>query len=73
MNEEYLDSKIEEIVNYRNSEKSETDIETFKSIKELKDTDEQVSDQQIVINLDDINEKERNDPRAHAVFKRSRH
>ena len=54
-------------------EKSETEIETFPSIEELQCPQEQDSDQPIVIILDDLNEKEINEPRVQAMFKRSRH
>ena len=70
LNEEDLDIVIEEVVNYKDFEKSDTEIETYESIDELKFPQEY--DGGIII-LDDLNEKEMNDPRVHAMFKRSRH
>ena len=52
-------------------EKSDTEIETYESIEELKFPQE-YDDEGIVI-LDDLNEKEMIDPRVQAMFKRSRH
>ena len=60
-----------EIVNKKDFEKSDTEIETYESIEELKFPQE-YDDGGIII-LDDINEKEMNDPRVQALFKRSRH
>ena len=73
LNEEDIDLLIEEIVNDKNSEKSQTEIETYEPMKEIKYPQEYISDQQIVIILDDLNEKELNDLRVQAMFKRSRH
>ena len=61
---------IEEIVNNKDFEKSDTEIETYESIDELKFPQEYDGD---IIILDDLNEKEMNDPRVQAMFKRSRH
>ena len=52
-------------------EKSDTEIETFENIKELKYPQE-YEDWGIII-LADLNEKEMNFPRVQAMFKRSRH
>ena len=52
-------------------EKSDTEIETYESIEELKFPQE-YEDGSIVI-LNDLNEKEMNDPRVQAMFRRSRH
>ena len=71
LNEEDIDVVIEEIVNNKDFEKSNTEIETYESIKELKFPQE-YDDGGIII-LDDLNEKEMNDPRVQAMFKRSRH
>ena len=73
MEDEFTDPIIVEIVNDKNSEKSETDIESFESKKELKHLQECDSDQTIVNSSDDINRKETNDPRIQAKFERSRH
>ena len=67
--EEDLDTSIQEKVNHKDSLKSETG--TYESVEELKILLEKDSDQQIVIFLTDLNEKERNDPRVRAMFKRS--
>ena len=69
LNGEDIDVVIEEIVNNNDFEKSDTEIETYESI-ELKFPQE-YDDGGIII-LDDLNEKEMNDPRVQAMFKRSR-
>ena len=71
LNEEDMDIVIEEIVNNKDLEKSNTEIETYESIEELKFPQEYI-DGGIII-LDDLNEKEMNDSRVQAMFKRSRH
>ena len=71
LNEEDIDIVIEEIVNNKDFEKSNTEIETYESIEELKFPQEYI-DGGIII-LDDLNEKEMNDSRVQAMFKRSRH
>ena len=71
LNEEDIDVVIEEIVNNKNFQKSDTEIETYESIEEIKFPQE-YDDGGIII-LDDLNEKETNDPRVQAMFKRSRH
>ena len=48
-------------------------METLESIKYSKDPQNYNSDSPIVNILDDIDEKEINDPRVPALFKRSRH
>ena len=70
LNEEDIDIVIEEIVNNKDFEKSDTEIETYESTAELKYPQE-YDDGGIII-LDDLNEKEMNDPRVQAMFKRSR-
>ena len=70
LNEEEIDEAIEEIVNNEDFEKSGTKKKTYESIEELKFPQE-YDDGGIVI-LDDLNEKEMNDPRVQAMFKRSR-
>ena len=62
---------IDEIVNDKNFQNSGTEIETYESIEELK-YPQGYEDGGIVI-LDDLSEKEMNDPRVQAMFKRSRH
>ena len=71
MNEEDIDEVVEEIVNNKDFEKSDTEIETYESIEELK-VPQEYNDGGIII-LGDLNEKEMNDPREQAMFKRSRH
>ena len=71
LNEEDIDIVIEEIVNIKDVEKSDTEIETYESIEEFKFPQE-YDDGGIII-LDDLNEKEINDARVQAMFKRSRH
>ena len=70
-NENDIDIIIEEIVNNKDFQKSDTEIETYDNIEELKFPQE-YDDGGIII-LDDRNEKEMNDPRVQAMFKRSRH
>ena len=70
LNEEDIDIVIEEIVNNKEFEKSDTEIGTYESIEELKFPQE-YEDGGIII-LDDLNENEMNDPRNQAMFKRSR-
>ena len=71
LNEEDIDAVLDEIVNNKDFEKSHTEIETYESIEELKFPQE-YEDGGIFI-LDDLSEKEMNDPRVQAMFKRSRH
>ena len=59
------------MVNEKYFQKSDTEIETFKSIEEL-NYPQEYEDGGIII-LHDLNEKEMNDPRVQAMFKRSRH
>ena len=70
-NEEDIDLVIDEIVINKDFEKSDTEIETNESIEGLKFPQE-YDDGGIII-LDYLNEKEMNDPRVQAMFKRSRH
>ena len=71
LNEADIDIVIDEIVNNKDFEKSNTEIQTYESIEELKYPQE-YEDGGIII-LDDANEKEMNDPRVQPMFKRSRH
>ena len=71
LNEEDIHVVIEEIVNVSDFQKSDTEIETYESIEELKFPQE-YEDGGIII-LDDLKEKEMNDPQLQTVFKRSRH
>ena len=71
LNEEDIDIVIDEIVNNKDFQKSKTETETYESIEEL-GFPQEYDDRGIII-LDDLNEKEMNDPRVQAMFKRSRH
>ena len=70
LNEEDIDIVIEEIVNNKDFEKSDTEIETYESIEDLKFP--QGYENNSIIILDDLNQKEMDDPRVQAMFKRSR-
>ena len=71
LNEEDIDIVIEEVINNKEFQKSDIEIETFDNIEELKYPQdyENIS----IIILDDLNQKEMDDPRVQAMFKRSRH
>ena len=71
LNEPDIDIVIDKIVNNKDFEKSNTEIETFESIEELKFPQEYENNSITV--LDDLNQKEMDDPRVQAMFKRSRH
>ena len=62
---------IEEIVNNKDFQKSDTEIETYDNIEELKFPQEYENNSIII--LDDLNQKEMDDPRVQEMFKRSRH
>ena len=70
LNENDIDIVIDEIVDNKDFEKSDTEKETYESIQELK-IPQECDDGGIII-LDDSNEKEMKDPRVQAMFKRSR-
>ena len=69
--EDDLDLVTEEIVNNKDFQKSDSEIETYEWIDELK-FPQDYDDWGIII-PDDLNEKELNHPRVQAMFKRSRH
>ena len=71
LNEDDIDLVIDEIVNNKDFQKSDTEIETYESIEFLKFPQE-YENNSIVI-LDDLNQKEMDDPRVQAMFKRYRH
>ena len=71
LNEEDIDIIIEEVVNNKDFEKSDTEIETFDNIEELKYPQEYENNSIII--LDDLNEKEINNEKIQAMFKRGRH
>ena len=71
LNEADTDIVIEEVVNNKDFEKSDTEIETFDNIEGLKFPQEYENNSIII--LDDLNQKEMDDSRVQAMFKRSRH
>ena len=71
LNEEDIDIVIEEIVNNKDFEKSNTEIETFDNIEELRFPQEYENNSIII--LHDLNEKEINNDKIQAMFKRGRH
>ena len=71
LNEEDIDILIDELVNNKDFEKSDIEIETFNIIEELKFPQEYENNSIII--LDDLNQKEMDDSRVQAMFKRSRH
>ena len=71
LNETDIDVVIDELVNNKDFEKSDCEIETFESIEDLKSPQEYENNSNII--LDDLNQKEMDDPRVQAMFKRSRH
>ena len=71
LNEEDIDIVIEEVINNEDFQKSDTEIETYESIEEFKFPQEYENISIII--LDDLNQKEMDDPRVQAMFKRSRH
>ena len=71
LNEEDLDLVIEEVINNKDFEKSDIEIETFDNMENLK-IPQEYENISIII-LDDLNQKEMDDPRVQAMFRRSRH
>ena len=71
LNEEDIDIVIEEVVNNKDFEKSITEIETFDNIEDLNFPQEDENNSIII--LDDLNEKEINNEKIQAMFKRGRH
>ena len=71
LNEEDIDIVINELVNKKDFEKSDTEIETFDNIEELRYPQEYKKNSIII--LDDLNEKEINNEKIQAMFKRGRH
>ena len=71
LNEADIDIKFDEIFNNKNFEKSDTEIEIYESTEELKFPQEYENNSIII--LDDLNQKEMDDPGVQAMFKRSRH
>ena len=71
LNEDDIDVGIEEIANNKDFEKYDVEIQTYESFEELKFPQEYEDGGNNF--LDDLNEKEMNDPRVQAMFERSRH
>ena len=71
LNEEDIDVVIKEIVSNKDFKKSVIDIETFDNIEELRFPQEYENNSTII--LDDLNEKEINNDKVQAMFKRGRH
>ena len=71
LNEGDIDIVIDEIVNDKDFPKSPTEIEIYELIENLKYPQEYKDGG--IITLDDLIEKEMNDLRVRAMFKRSRH
>ena len=71
LNEEDIDIVIEEVINNKDFEKSNTEIETFDNIEEHRFPQEYENNS--IKSLDDSNQNEMDDPRVQAMFKRSRH
>ena len=71
LNEKDIDIVIEEIINNEDFEKSDIEIEVFDNIEQLKYPQEYENNSIII--LDDLNQKEMDDPKVQAMFKRSRH
>ena len=71
LNEKDIALVTEEVINNKDFEKSNTEIETYESMEDLKFPQEYENNSIII--LDDLNQKEMDDPRVQAMFKRSRH
>ena len=71
LNETDIDIVIEDIVNNKDFEKSVIEMETFDNIEELRYPQEY--ENIIIIILDDLNEKQINNDKIQAMFKRGRH
>ena len=67
LNAEDIDIVIEDIVNNKDFEKSNTEIETFDNIEDLKYPQEY--EHNSIIILDDLYQKEMDDPRVQAMLK----
>ena len=71
LKEEDIYLVIDEIVINKDFQKSDCEIETYESIEDLNFPQEYENNSIII--LDDLNQKEVDDPRVQAMFKRSRH
>ena len=70
LNEKDIDIVIEEVINNKDFQKSDIEIETFGNIEDLKYPQEY--EKNSIKILDDLIQKEMDDPRVQATFKRSR-
>ena len=68
LNEEDIDIVIDEIVINKDFDKSDTEVETFDSIEEFKFPQDYENNSLIIV--DDLNEKEINNEKIQAMFKR---
>ena len=71
LNEEDIDVVIDKIVDDKIFQKPDMEIEIYESMEKLKNPQEHEDGG--IIMLDDLNEKEKNDPRLQAMFKRFCH
>ena len=71
LNEEDIDIVIGEIINDKDFEKSDIEVETHDNIEELKFPQDYENNSIII--LDDLNEKEIKNDKIQAMFKRGRH
>ena len=71
LNGEDIDVVIEELVNIKDFEKSDTEMETYESIEGL--IYPQEFEKNCIIILGDLNEKEIHNDKIQALFKRGRH
>ena len=71
LNEYDIDVVNEEIINHEDFEKSNTEIETYDNIEELRFPQEYENNSIII--LDELIEKEINNDKIQAMFKRGRH
>ena len=71
LNEIDIDIANGELINNKDFEKTNTEIETFDNIEDLKFPQEYENNSIII--LDDLNEKEINNDKIQAIFKRGRH
>ena len=71
LNKDDIDIVFEGVINKKDFEKSDIEIETFDNIEELKYPQEYENNSIII--LDDLNQKEMDDARVQAMFIRSRH
>ena len=71
LNVEDIDIVIDELINNKVFQKSDTEMETFDPMEELKYPREYKNNSIII--LDDLNEKKINNDKIQAIFKRGRH